>query len=135
MADGPKPAYIYKLVPSSAPPSTPLPDALPVSDLDRTDDFIHLSTAVQVPITLKRFFADDPKVYVLRIAYDTVEANIKWEDSRGTGPGPVGGEGIFPHLYNGLKLGREEVESVGVWENAGDGWDEALKKAEGWLVY
>lgn len=38
------------------------------------------------------------------------------------------------HLYNGLKLGKDEIESVAVWKNE-NGWDEALKKAESWLVY
>jgi hypothetical protein len=36
--------------------------------------------------------------------------------------------------YNGFKLARKEVESVRCWER-GDGWDEALKAAEAWLVY
>lgn len=39
------------------------------------------------------------------------------------------------HLYNGLKLGKDEIECVMVWEKTGGGWDEALKEAESWLVY
>jgi uncharacterized protein (DUF952 family) len=81
----PVPTYIYKIVPSSAPPPSPLPDALPVSDLDQNDRFIHLSTSLQVPGTLKRFFAEEDRVYILRIVYRTVESKIKWEDSRGSG--------------------------------------------------
>lgn len=51
--------------------------------------------------------------------------------------GPRGGEGLFPHLYNGLKLGKNEVESIQKWENDKDGvgWDSALRRAEDWLVY
>lgn len=79
------PTYIYKIVPSSAPPPSPLPDALPVSDLDQKDNFIHLSTALQVPGTLKRFFSDAEQVYILRINYPQVESKIKWEDSQGIG--------------------------------------------------
>ncbi|KAI5114589.1 hypothetical protein M0805_007854, partial [Coniferiporia weirii] len=97
--------------------------------------FVHLSTAPQVPGTLKFFFADDPRVYVLRLKYDELEANIRWEDPKAEVCGPRGGEGMFPHLYNGLKLGKDEIESVEVWEKGEDGWDEALKKAESWLVY
>ncbi|KII87371.1 hypothetical protein PLICRDRAFT_43003 [Plicaturopsis crispa FD-325 SS-3] len=131
-----KPTYIYKLIPSSAPPPTPLPDALPVSGIDQSSGFIHLSTAPQVPQTLKFFFADEPLVYVARLVYDNVEKDIKWEDPKAEVCGPRGGEGMFPHLYNGLKLGSEQIDSVATWEK-GEGWDTALKKAEEekWLVY
>ncbi|THH14877.1 hypothetical protein EUX98_g9548 [Antrodiella citrinella] len=136
MSDTSKPTYIYKLIPSSAPPPSPLPSALPISTLDQTSGFIHLSTSTQIPNTLKFFFKDELRVYVLRILYDAVEKDVKWEDPKAEVCGPRGGEGMFPHLYNGLKLGKDEVESVAVWENHGDaGWEEALKKAEGWLVY
>jgi hypothetical protein len=38
------------------------------------------------------------------------------------------------HLYNDLKLGKDEIESVAVWKNEG-GWDEALRKAESWCTF
>lgn len=41
----PLPRYVYKIIPE-APPS-PLPAEWPLSDLDRNDGFIHLSTAKQ----------------------------------------------------------------------------------------
>jgi hypothetical protein len=44
-------------------------------------------------------------------------------------------EGMFPHLYNGGRLGKDEVESMAVWENDGTNWDTALRKAESWLLY
>ncbi|KAJ8581941.1 hypothetical protein M405DRAFT_831479 [Rhizopogon salebrosus TDB-379] len=134
LSDAP-PTYIYKLIPSSAPPPDPLPSRLPVSDLDQTSGFIHLSTSLQIPNTLKLFFKDDPRVYVLRIPYDVVEESIKWEDPKGEVGGPRGGEGVFPHLYNGFKLGTDEVESVQSLEKGSDGWDSALKAAEAWLIY
>ncbi|KAJ7283777.1 hypothetical protein C8J57DRAFT_1293551 [Mycena rebaudengoi] len=126
--------YIYKLVPLSVPIPDPLPEALPLSNLDSTDGFIHLSTAVQVPKTLKRFFADESKITVLRIKYATVEKDIKWESPDGKGPGEKEAEGVFPHLYNGGRLGSGEIESVFVFENAGD-WEEAARKAASWLIY
>jgi len=79
------PTYIYKIVPESAAPPSPLPDALPVSELDSSDGFIHLSTALQVPGTLKRFFSDKDSVYILRIIYAKVEKDIKWENDKGEG--------------------------------------------------
>ncbi|KAH8096753.1 hypothetical protein BXZ70DRAFT_1009435 [Cristinia sonorae] len=134
-----KPTYVYKLTPSTTPPPSPLPSILPVSPLDRSSGFIHLSTSLQVLNTLKFFFPSDPKVFVLRIPYSgDVEKNIRWEDPKAEVCGPRGGEGMFPHLYNGLKLGEDEVDSVRVLErdlDKEDGWEEALKNAEGWLVY
>ncbi|CAL1711170.1 unnamed protein product [Somion occarium] len=131
-----KPSYVYKLIPSSAVPPDPLPERLPVSELDQTSGFIHLSTAKQIPGTLKYFFREDSRVYVLRIPYDAIDKDMKWEDPKAEVCGPRGGEGLFPHLYNGLKLGKDEVDSVQVWETGKDGgWDDALNKAESWLVY
>ncbi|KAN0069661.1 Protein of unknown function (DUF952) domain containing protein [Elaphomyces granulatus] len=129
----PKPRYIYKLVSATAPVPESLPEKLPVSDIDSRSGFIHLSTAPQVRNTLHYFFKAEPIVYVLRIEYDYVENDIRWEDPDGNVCGPRGGEGMFPHLYNELKLGKDEIESVAVWKNEG-GWDDALKKAESWLV-
>ncbi|KAM0116855.1 hypothetical protein ACP6JC_006544 [Aspergillus fumigatus] len=103
------PFYLYKLVPSTSPVREPLPERLPVSELDQESGFIHLSTALQVPNTLKYFFKDEPLVYVLRI-----------ESER--------------HLYNGLRLGKNEVESIAVWTNEA-GWDKAISQAKPWLLY
>ncbi|KAH9935523.1 uncharacterized protein B0H18DRAFT_976094 [Fomitopsis serialis] len=133
-----KPTYIYKLIPASAPPPEPLPAVLPVSELDQTSGFIHLSTAKQVPNTLKYFFADEPRVYVLRLAYDPLEEKklVRWEDPTAEVCGPRGGEGMFPHLYNGLKLGKGEVDSVATWERRdGEGWEDVAEQEKDWLIY
>lgn len=100
---------------------------------DEHSGFIHLSTGVQVPGTLKHFFAEETKVYVLRIKYEVVEKNIRWEDPKAEVCGPRWGEGLFPHLYNG-KLGCEEVESIAVWTQVDGQWDDALEKAQNWLI-
>ncbi|RAL08234.1 DUF952 domain-containing protein [Aspergillus homomorphus CBS 101889] len=133
MTDSP-PFFTYKLIPSTSPVREPLPDRLPVSELDNQSGFIHLSTAFQVPNTLKLFFKDEPLVYVLRIPYDNVQKYIKWENPEGTVCGSRPKEGLFPHLYNGLKLGKDEVESIAIWTNE-DGWDKALMQAKPWLLY
>ena len=135
IAEGHKPTYVYKIVPYTAPPPTPLPGTLLVSELDQNSGFIHLSTAVQIPGTLKHFFTNDPSVYILRIPYDPIEKDIKWEDPKAEVCGPRAGEGMFPHLYNGLKLGKDEVDSVQSFTRSEGGWDGALKKAEEWLIY
>lgn len=46
-------------------------------------------------------------------------------------------EGMFPHLYNGKppKLGKDEVESVRLFNRVGDTWDTTIiPEAQGWLV-
>ena len=148
------PTYIYKIVPVSSGLPDPIPESLPVSELDKKDNFIHLSTAAQLPGTLVRFFADHEQVHILRIAYKNVEKDIKWENSKGTGtwksmyvercqyptnskaPGGVGEEGIFPHLHNGLRLGCNEIESVATWKKDPD-WASAVNKAKdiNWFIY
>ena len=128
------PNYVYKLVPPSMPVPDPLPERLEVSELDESSGFIHLSTSIQVPGTLEHFFADQSQVFILRVPLVPVEKLIKWEDPTGEVCGSRGGEGLFPHLYNGLKLGKEEIESMRVLSNSG-GWDAALKDVEDWLIY
>ena len=51
-------------------------------------------------------------------------------------PGGVGEENMFPHLYNGLRLGNAEVESM-VELKRDTEWDAAIKKliTESWLIY
>ncbi|KAJ6092681.1 hypothetical protein N7486_007970 [Penicillium sp. IBT 16267x] len=128
-----QPRYIYKIIPSAAPVSEPLPERLPVSQLDQDSGFVHLSTATQIANTLKFFFKDEPLVYILRIDYERVMQDIRWESPDGKVCGPRPGEGLFPHLYNGFKLGKDEVESIAIWQNE-DGWDKAINGAEAWLL-
>ncbi|KAJ7179863.1 hypothetical protein C8R43DRAFT_970811 [Mycena crocata] len=128
-----KPTYLYKLC---SPMPDPLPEVLPLSELDAVSGFMHFSTAVQVPRTLKRFFADKARVDILRINYAAVEQNsdLRWEDSKGKEPGEIGGEGVFAHIY-GRSLTASDIETVVSWHQTDGNWDEALKKAESWLVY
>ncbi|KAJ3732923.1 hypothetical protein DFJ43DRAFT_1070273 [Lentinula guzmanii] len=137
-----KPNYVYKLVPSSSPVSldiSEIPANLPVSSLDQESGFIHLSTSLQIANTLKWFFAQDNSVFVLRLPYDKLEEEklIRWEDPKAEACGPRGGEGMFPHLYNGLKLGRDEVDLVKVLTQIDGTWDKSIENAinDGWLEY
>lgn len=99
------PLYVYKLVPSTASFIGPIiPERLPVSDIDQKSGFIHLSTAFQVPNTLKGFFKDEPIVYVLRILYENVEHDIRWESPEGSVCGPRPNEGLFPVSFSCLSV-------------------------------
>lgn len=113
-APSPLPTYLYKILPT-APPS-PLPERLPLSDLDRNDGYIHLSTSEQVPGTADKFFGTVSELWLLRIKYDVLAAGtdgdgqlvadktaqVKWEEV---------GRGCFAHLY-GADLGKGNVESA-----------------------
>lgn len=56
-----------------------MPGELPLSELDETSGFIHLSTALQVPGTLTHFFGNDEKMYILKIGFELVKDKIRWE--------------------------------------------------------
>ncbi|KAF2251681.1 hypothetical protein BU26DRAFT_241620 [Trematosphaeria pertusa] len=122
------PNYLYKILPA-APPS-PLPERLPLSDLDRNDGFIHLSTSEQVPGTADRFFGGCTELWLLKIKYEVLaagtdgdgrvktegKAEVKWEEV---------GRGCFAHLY-GADLGEGNVGEVLRVEKKGT-WAESLR--------
>ena len=45
--------------------------------------------------------------------------------------------GMFPHLYNSLRIGRDEFDSISEWKKESADWDHVVDKAkdEEWLVY
>ncbi|KAF7437380.1 hypothetical protein PC9H_004219 [Pleurotus ostreatus] len=126
--------YVYKLVHPTTPPPDPLPASLPLSELDVQSGFIHLSTARQVPGTLKLFFTDEPRMYVLRIPIKAIEKDLRWEAPSVPVSGDGDVESTFPHLYN-RTLGSAEVESVALWEKGEGTWDNVLGTEEvtSWL--
>ncbi|KAF2748184.1 hypothetical protein M011DRAFT_476798 [Sporormia fimetaria CBS 119925] len=128
------PSHLYKILPS-APPS-PLPTTLPLSPLDKNDGYIHLSTAVQVPLTASRFFSQNTELWLLVIKTSTLEqgidsdgqkkegAELKWEDVN-IGDGNTE---TFPHYY-GAGLGSGNVGEVKRVER-GEGWSVVMKDLE-----
>lgn len=145
--------FVYKIVPSSSPPPSPLPCTLPPSNLDKEHGFIHLSTARQIPGTLRLVFKDETRVYLLKVDYKKVEKDVKWEEGSCV-PGATGGicnymlllrqlfsckvtKGtLFPHLYNDLRIGKNEIVSVVEWERDSEDWDGVVNRAkeDGWLI-
>ncbi|KAJ5337451.1 uncharacterized protein N7506_005473 [Penicillium brevicompactum] len=128
------PLYVYKIVPSTCPLREPLPDRLPVSLTDQSSGFIHLLTALQVPSALRAVYKGEPLVYVLRIPYDKVLQDTRWETADGATSEALPEEELCPHLYNGLNLGRDDIESMAVWINE-YGWEKGLLQAGPWLLY
>ena len=67
---------------------------VPLSGLDRSDGFLHLSTASQVAGTLRRFFAGRADLVLLTIDRATITAGaLRFELATDGGPER------FPHVY------------------------------------
>jgi uncharacterized protein (DUF952 family) len=126
------PKYIYKIVPSA--PEDPFPNEHPLSELDRNDGFVHLSTStqvsplhelgitqlrtIQVPKTADLFFTRASSLWVIKLEFAQFADFLKWEDS-------------FPHLYG--NFGAENVDSVEKFvRQENETWGEVMGKS-GWL--
>lgn len=68
-------------------------DGAPV---DRSDGFVHLSTAEQLPTTLAKHFAGEDGLVLAAFDDGAMGEALKWETSRGGA--------LFPHLYRGFAL-------------------------------
>jgi uncharacterized protein (DUF952 family) len=66
------------------------------SELDRSDGFIHLSTASQVEETVARHFANCGKLVLVAVSVAGLGEALRFEPSRGGA--------LFPHLYAELKI-------------------------------
>ncbi|MDE0588793.1 DUF952 domain-containing protein [Halocynthiibacter sp. C4] len=64
--------------------------------IDRSDGFIHFSTAEQLRETVAKHFADIPGLVLAAVDTESLGDDLKWEVSRGGDK--------FPHLYRKLKL-------------------------------
>jgi uncharacterized protein (DUF952 family) len=71
-------------------------DGAPV---DKSDGFIHFSTADQVVETAERHFAGEDGLILAAFEADAMGSALKWEASRGGA--------LFPHLYGPLR--RDDV--------------------------
>lgn len=79
-------------------------------------DFVHASTAAQLPGVLARFYADIPAIDLLVIDIERLEhegATVRWE--------PVAGDGPYPHIY-GVVPTVAVVEAVRVDHQPGSTW-------------
>ncbi|KAM0303140.1 hypothetical protein ACHAPM_003932 [Fusarium culmorum] len=117
MSSDSPPKYIYKIIPS--PPEDPFPKELPLSELDRNDGFVHLSTSSQVPKTADLFFTKASSLWIIKLEYAQFATDsMKWE-------------GGYPHLYG--NFGAENVDSVEKFIREQDQtWGQVMEKSS-WL--
>lgn len=96
------PTFWYKIL--SSPPPTPLPRTLPLSALDASDGFIHLSTAAQIPITAGLFFANAERIWVLKLRREKIDGRVEYPPELGE---------ACPHIHDSKEgLGSGNVERV-----------------------
>ena len=66
------------------------------AEVDRTDGYIHFSTAAQAPETAAKRFAGRADLTLVAVEADSLGPALRWEPSRGGA--------LFPHLYGALPL-------------------------------
>lgn len=89
-------ATIYKLVPQAAWRQAELLGRFTGSPVDLADGYIHCSTATQVRETAAKHFAGESDLLLVAVSAADVEAQLRWEPSRGGA--------LFPHVYGDLPL-------------------------------
>ncbi len=73
-----------------------------VTDLDRKDGFVHLSTASQLALTLDLFFTQYNQLVLLQIDGAALNEGLIFEKSLTPDERP----GLFPHLYRELPISQ-----------------------------
>ena len=73
-----------------------------VTDSDRRDGFVHLSTASQLALTVDLFFTQYNQLVLLQIDGIALNEGLIFEDSLSPDERP----GLFPHLYGELPISR-----------------------------
>ena len=73
-----------------------------VTELDKKDGFVHLSTSSQLAVTLSFFFAQHKQVVLLQLIQDEIKEALVFE-----APVPEDERsGLFPHLYSELVVNQ-----------------------------
>lgn len=71
-----------------------------ITELDKKDGFVHLSTATQLNATLSLYFSTEESVALLQIDNTQIQNKLKFEASA-----PPGNRtSLFPHYYGDLNI-------------------------------
>ena len=71
-----------------------------ITELDKADGFIHLSTATQLNATLSLYFGKEESVVLLQVEHAQIHEKLKFE-----APAPPGNRtSTFPHYYGDLNI-------------------------------
>ena len=85
------PELVYKIATAGVVAAARVRGGFPVMPIDTADGFIHLSTATQLPETLRLYFSGEENLVLLAVRSCDLGKGLVWEPSRG-------GK-LFPHVY------------------------------------
>jgi uncharacterized protein (DUF952 family) len=127
----PLPVHLFKiLLPSDFPAGVPdsfslsTTPTVPSTALDKSEGFIHLSRARQLLLPLSRFFADVPAIVLVRVRWEKVQPEIRWDR--------IASGDEYPHLLRELR--GEDCNDVRlVRREEGQGWEEVLEGEKEWV--
>ena len=71
-----------------------------ITNVDKNDGFVHLSTARQLNATLSMYFQDSSKVMLLEVSLNKVKKILKYEPTNSGSSR----KGFFYHLYGELLI-------------------------------
>ena len=71
-----------------------------ITNVDKNDGFVHLSTARQLNATLSMYFQDSSKVMLLEVSHNKVKKILKYEPTNSGSSR----KGFFYHLYGDLLI-------------------------------
>ena len=71
-----------------------------ITNVDKNDGFVHLSTARQLNTTLSMYFQDSSKVMLLEVSHNKVKKILKYEPTNSDSSR----KGFFYHLYGDLLI-------------------------------
>jgi uncharacterized protein (DUF952 family) len=71
-----------------------------ITNVDKNDGFVHLSTARQLNATLSMYFQDSSKVMLLEVSHNKVKKILKYEPTNSGSSR----KGFFYHLYGELLI-------------------------------
>ncbi|KKQ49782.1 MAG: hypothetical protein US69_C0002G0057 [candidate division TM6 bacterium GW2011_GWF2_38_10] len=113
---------LYKIITLDEIDSVTHPTIIRFSSLDERSGFVHLSFGYQVMRTIKSFFKNDTKVYVIALDQEGLEsagASICKEANK------PGGD-IFPHVYNLTTIPVLAIKEIRIFERDAQGhWKES----------
>jgi uncharacterized protein (DUF952 family) len=87
---------VYKIVATEEWAEAEAAGAFLGAAIDRSDGFIHFSTAKQAPETAAKWFAGQGGLTLAAIDAEALGKDLRWEPSRGGA--------LFPHLYGALPM-------------------------------
>ena len=111
MSGAPPAATIYKICPAALWEAAVDAGRFTGAGIDRTDGYIHFSTAAQLAETAAKHFAGQSDLVLVAVDAAALGGDLRWEPARGGA--------LFPHLYRPLPLGA--VRSVAPLPLGADG--------------